>query len=120
MTETMPESNPKVPPKIDSVIVAWMKLHGWTVAKARWEREPESGFHVWQETGKSHGTAHALWVSDSMVRRLSPEQLIEVLDNEEMDQEIRISLRMRIEERGSEYRISVVSRKSGEWKQEQE
>ena len=47
------------------------------------------------------------------------EQLIEVLDSEEMDQEIRISLRMRIEERGSEYRISVVSRRSGEWKQEQ-
>jgi hypothetical protein len=54
-----------------------------------------------------------------MVRRLSAQQLIEVLDREEMDQEIRISVRMRIEERGSEYRVSVVSRRSGEWKQEQ-
>jgi hypothetical protein len=96
-----------------------MRQHGWTVTKARWETESEGGFHVWQETGKSPGTAHALWVSESMVRRLSPEQLIQVLDHEEMDQELRISLRMRIEERGSEYRVSVVSRRSGEWKQEQ-
>lgn len=95
-----------------------MKQHGWKVARARWVVEPESGFHVWDETGKSPGTSHALWVSDSMVRRLSAEQLIEVLDSLEMDQEIRISVRMRIEERGSEYRISVVSRRSGEWKQQ--
>ena len=93
--------------------------HGWTVAKARWEMEPESGFHVWQETGTSPGTSHALWVSESMIRNRSADQLIQVLDREEMDQELRISLRMRIEERGSEYRISVVSRRSGEWKQEQ-
>jgi hypothetical protein len=119
MTDAKPGSNPKIPSKIDSAIVAWMKQHGWTVAKARWEMEPELGFFVWQEIGKSPGTSHALWVSDSMVRRLSAEQLIAVLDKEEMDQEIRISLRMRIEERGSEYRISVVSRRSGEWKQEQ-
>jgi hypothetical protein len=97
-----------------------MKQHGWTVAKARWETEPEGGFHVWQETGKTTGTSHALWVSDSMARNLSADQLIQVLDSEEMDQEIRISLRMRIEERGSEYRISVVSRRSGEWKPQQQ
>jgi hypothetical protein len=119
MTEATPGSNPKVPPKTDSAIVAWMKQHGWTVAKARWQVEPESGFHTWQEIGKTPGTSHALWVSESIVRRLSADQLIEVLDSLEMDQEIRISLRMRIEERGSEYRISVVSRRSGEWKQEQ-
>jgi hypothetical protein len=119
MTDTTPGSTPRVPPKTDMAMVAWMKQHGWTVAKAQWEMESEMGFHVWQETGKSHGTAHAVWVSDSMIRRLSADQLIAVLDKEEMDQEIRISIRMRIEERGSEYRISVVSRRSGEWKQEQ-
>ena len=118
MTDATPGSHPKVPPKTDTAMVAWMKQHGWTVARARPEMEPEGGFHVWQETGKSPGTSHALWVSESMVRRLPAEQLIQVLDSEEMDQEIRISLRMRIEERGSEYRISVVSRRSGEWKQE--
>lgn len=100
-------------------MVAWMKQHGWMVAKARWETEPESGFHVWQEIGRSPGTSHALWISESMVRKLSADQLIQALDSLEMDQEIRISMRMRIEERGSEYRISVVSRRSGEWKQQQ-
>ncbi|MEA2722772.1 MAG: hypothetical protein QOH59_543, partial [Gemmatimonadales bacterium] len=40
---------------------------------------------------------------------------IGVLDSEEMAQEIRISLKVRIEERGAEYRISVVPRRSGEW-----
>jgi len=119
MTDAAPGSNPKVPPKIDTAIVAWMKQHGWLVARARWQMEIEGGFHVWQETGKSPGTAHALWVSEAMVRRLSPEELMEILDRLEMDQELRISLRMRIEERGSEHRISVVSRRSGEWKQEQ-
>ena len=119
MTDTTPGSTPKVPTKTDAAIVAWMKQHGWTVARARWEMEPEMGFHVWEETGKTRGTSHALWLSDPMIRHLSVEKLIEVLDREEMDQEIRISLRMKIEERGSEYRISVVSRRSGEWKQQQ-
>ncbi len=119
MTDETPGSNRKVPSKIDAAIVAWMKHHGWTVAKARWETEAEGGFHVWQETGKSPGTSHALWISESMVRRFSADELIGVLDSLEMDQELRISTRMRIEERGSEYRISVVSRRSGEWKQEQ-
>jgi hypothetical protein len=119
MTDTTPGSTPRVPPKTDTAIVAWMKQHGWTVSKAHLETESEIGFHAWQETDKSPGTAHALWVSDSMIRRLSAEQLIAVLEKEEMDQEIRISLRMKIEERGSEYRISVVSRRSGEWKQQQ-
>ena len=119
MTDATPGSHPRVPPKTDVAVTAWMKGHGWTVGKAHWETQPESGFHVWQETGKSPGTAHALWVSESMVSRLSAAQLIEVLDSLEMDQEIRISVRMRIEERGSEYRISVVSRRSGEWKQQE-
>jgi hypothetical protein len=116
MTDVTP--NPAVSPETEVAVTRWMKKHGWTVGPVRWEIEPESGFHVWQETGRSPGTSHALWISESMVRRLSPQQLIQVLDSEEMDQEIRISIRMRIEERGSEYRISVVSRRSGEWKQE--
>ena len=116
MTDVTP--NPAVSTEIDTAVTKWMKKHGWTVSPARWEIEPESGFHVWQETGRSVGTSHALWISESMVRHLSAKQLIQVLDSEEMDQEIRISIRMRIEERGSEYRISVVSRRSGEWKQQ--
>ena len=117
MTDVTPD--PVVSAEIDRAVARWMKKHGWSVSPARWEIEPESGFHVWQETGKAPGLSHALWVSESMVRHLSAEQLIEVLDKEEMDQELRISVRMRIEERGSEYRVSVVSRRSGEWKQEQ-
>ena len=50
-----------------------------------------------------------------MVRHLKPEQLIGVLDREEMAQETRITLKVRIEERGAEYRVSVVPRRSGEW-----
>jgi hypothetical protein len=92
-----------------------MRKQGWVAAPARFEMEPELGFHVWQEQGRPAGTSHALWVSEPMVRHLSAEQLVGVLEREEMAQEIRISLRVRIEERGSEYRISVVSRRSGEW-----
>jgi hypothetical protein len=116
MTDVTP--NPAVSPEIDTAVTKWMKKHGWTVGRARWEIEPGSGFHVWQETGRPPGLSHALWVSESMIKQLSARELIQVLDSEEMDQEIRISIRMRIEQRGSEYRISVVSRRSGEWKQE--
>lgn len=77
--------------------------------------DAEAGFHVWQENGGLAKISHALWVSASMVRRLTAEQLIGVLEREEMAQEIRISLKIRIEERGTEYRISVVPRRSGEW-----
>jgi hypothetical protein len=116
MTDVTP--NRAVSPETDAAVAAWMKEQGWTVGPARWEIEPEGGFHVWQELGLPPGRSHALWVSESMIRHLSAEQLVRVLDSEDMAQEIRISLRMRIEERGSEYRVSVVSRRSGEWKQE--
>lgn len=106
---------PNVPAETDSAVVAWMKEQGWIVAPARFEMEPELGFHVWQEQGRSPGTSHALWVSEPMVRHLSAKQLLDVLEREEMAQEIRISLRVRIEERGMEHRISVVPRRSGEW-----
>jgi hypothetical protein len=92
-----------------------MGKQSWKVGPARWETDPEAGFHVWQENGGLARISRALWVSESMVRHLEAEQLIGVLDREEMAQEIRISLKVRIEERGAEYRVSVVPRRSGEW-----
>lgn len=109
-----PGSAPEVPRETNTALMEWMGKQGWVVAPARWEQDPEAGFHVWQEDRPGR-VSHALWISESMVRRLSAEQLVSVLDREEMAQEIRISLRVRIEERGTEYRISVVPRRSGEW-----
>jgi hypothetical protein len=77
--------------------------------------DPETGFHVWQEERPAAGGSHALWISESMVRHLSAEQLVQVLNSEGMAEEIQISLKVRIQERGDEYRVSVVSRRSGEW-----
>jgi hypothetical protein len=114
VTDTV-ESAPQVPPESDAAIVTWMKEQGWDAAPARWRVEPESGFHVWQEKIAQPGRAHALWISEAMVRQLSSKQLIRVLNDEEIAQEIRISLKIRIEQRGDEYRVSVVSRSSGEW-----
>jgi hypothetical protein len=112
-------SIPQVPPETDTAIIGWMGAQGWKVKPARWETEPEVGFHVWQEYDRTAGTSHALWVSEAMVRHLPAKQLVKVLEDEEMAQEIRISLRIRIEERGDEYRISVVPRRSGEWPRQQ-
>jgi hypothetical protein len=109
------DSTPRVPPETDAAVIAWMGEQGWKVGPARWEIDAEVGFHVWQESGGLARISRALWISQGMVRNLKPEQLIGVLDKEEMAQEIRISLKVRIEERGSEYRISVVPRRSGEW-----
>jgi hypothetical protein len=78
--------------------------------------DPEAGFHVWQETGATAGRSHALWIAESMVRHLSAERLVQVLNDEGVAEEIRISLRIRIQERGAGYRVSVVPRRSGEWK----
>jgi hypothetical protein len=100
-------------------MVAWMGNHGWKVAPASWVMEPEEGFHVWQETGPTAGKSHALWIAEAMVRNLSAEQLVAVLDREGMAEEIRISLKMRIQERGDGYRVSIVSRRSGEWKKQE-
>ncbi|MEO8090123.1 MAG: hypothetical protein ABI703_07500 [Gemmatimonadales bacterium] len=108
-------STPQVPPASDAAVIAWMGAQGWKVGPARWEVDPEPGFHVWQENGGLARISRALWISDPMIRRLKPEQLIGVLDKEEMAQEIRISIKIRIEERGAEYRVSVVPRRSGEW-----
>jgi hypothetical protein len=109
----------QVPPEIDAAVIAWMRQHGWTVGPARWDMIAETGFHVWRED-LAEGRAHALWVSESMIRDLSAEQLIRVLEDEDMAQEIRISLRVLIHERGAGYRVSVVPRRSGGWQRPQE
>jgi hypothetical protein len=76
----------------------------------------EVGFYVWQENERTAEGSHALWVSESMLRHLSAEQLVRVLNSEDMATDIRVSRKVRIEQRGDEYRISVVSRRSGGWR----
>jgi hypothetical protein len=51
-----------------------------------------------------------------MIRHLKPDELIEVLNREAVAEEIRISYKVRIEERGADYRVSVVPRRSGEFR----
>lgn len=107
-----------VPNDTDVTVATWLRTHGWRVTPARRETEPELGFYVWQEDTPSNGRSHALWVSEPMVRRLTPEQLVEVLNREGIAEDIRINFRVRIEERGAEYRVSVVPRKSGEFRKQ--
>jgi hypothetical protein len=116
MASALPESDPEVPPATDAAIVAWMRGQGWNVASARSETDPETGFYVWQEVEPRIGRSHALWIAESMVRDLSAEALVTVLSEEGIAEEIRISFKVRIEERGAEYRVSVVPRPSGEMK----
>lgn len=99
-------------------MAAWLKSHGWKVGRSRWETEPELGFYVWQEESPSDGKSHALWISEPMIRHLTPEELIEVLNREGVAEDIRINFKVRIEERGAEYRVSVVPRKSGEFRRQ--
>jgi hypothetical protein len=105
-----------LPPATDAAVAAWMTRHGWPVTGARFELDPENEFRVWQEDEPKIGRSHALWVAESMVRRLSAEELVAVLDKEGMADEMRISYKVRIEERGDGYRVSVVPRPSGEMK----
>jgi hypothetical protein len=107
---------PQLPPETHEAVVKWMKSQGWNVASARWEMEPEAGFYVWQEDQPAAGRSHALWIAEAMVRHLSAEQLVRVLNNEEVAEEIRINFKVRIEERGAEYRVSTVPRRSGGWR----
>ena len=95
-----------------------MRQHGWDPDPARWQMDPDTGFYIWQESEPAQSRSHALWVEDAMVRHLSPEQLLQVLDSEAVAEEIRISFKVRIEERGAEYRVSVVPRRSGEFRKE--
>jgi hypothetical protein len=96
-----------------------MRSHGWRVLPARWLAEPESEFCVWQEEEPQIGRSHALWVAESMVHRLVPEELVDVLNREGLAEDIRINFKVRIEERGAEYRVSVVPRKSGEFRRQE-
>ena len=102
-----------LPPESDEAVAHWMRSHGWDVSPAGWEQDPEAGFHVWQDEPTS-GRSHALWIAESMVGHLSPEELVDVLNREGVAEEIRINFRIRIEERGEEYRVSPVPRRSGE------
>ena len=105
-----------LPSETDAAMAAWMGKQGWRSALGRLHLDPDGGFYIWQEQGPKPGGTHALWVSETMVKRLSAERLVEALDREDVADEIRVSLKIRIEERGDEYRVSVVSRSSGEWK----
>jgi hypothetical protein len=116
MEESTPGSNRPIPPTIDKAVVAWMRNQGWQVGPARWEEDPETGFGVWQEDASRTGRSHALWVAESMIRHLNAEELIAVLNSEGIAQDLRISFKMRIEERGDGYRVSVVPRPSGEFR----
>jgi hypothetical protein len=109
---------PHLPPESDAAVAHWMRTHGWNVSPAQWELDPEAGFHVWQDEPKA-GRSHALWIAESMVRHLSADELIQVLDSEGVAEEIRINFRIRIQERGEEYRVSPVPRRSGESRQQE-
>ena len=109
---------PPVPQDSDISVAAWLRSRGWDVGSARWEMEPELGFYVWQERIPSNGRSHALWISEPMVRHLTPQELVDVLNREGVAEDIRINFRVRIEERGAEYRVSVVPRKSGEFRRQ--
>jgi len=91
-----------------------MKTKGWIVAPARREQDPDQDFHVWQEDQPGNGRFHAVWIADSMLRRLTAEQLVAVLERERVFNDVRVSFQVRIEERGAEYRVSPVPRRSGE------
>lgn len=116
MEESTPGSKAQVPPTTDRAIVAWMKIQGWNAASARWEMDPETGFHVWQEEEPNIGRSHALWIAEPMIRHLSAERLVAVLNDEEVAEEMRISFKVRIQERGDGYRVSTVPRSSGEFR----
>jgi hypothetical protein len=90
-----------------------MTRHGWRVAPARWEMDPETGFFVWQEQ-KAQGEAHAVWVAEQMVRHLSAGELVNVLDREGVAEDLRISFRVQIQERGDEYRVRPAPRRPRE------
>ncbi len=116
MIEPSSADHSQVPPETDAAITAWMATHGWRVAPGRWYLDPDGGFHIWQEPVPTTGGNHAIWISESMVRRLPPGRVVEALNGEDVADEIRISIKVRIQERGDGYRVSAVSRSSGEWK----
>ncbi len=105
---------PPIPPEADAAVSAWMRGRGWRVNPVRWQtEEPNMGFYVWQEEVPSMGKVHALWLDEAMIRHLKAKELLQVLERESVAEEIRINYKVRIEERGAGYRVSVVPRKSG-------
>ena len=105
---------PPIPPEADAAVSAWMRGRGWQVNPVRWQtEEPNMGFYVWQEEVSSIGKVHALWLDEAMIRHLKAKELVQVLERESVAEEIRINYKVRIEERGAGYRVSVVPRKSG-------
>jgi hypothetical protein len=116
MEDSSRESVPPVPRASDAAVVGWMRSQGWTVSPARPEMDPETGFYVWQENAPRTGRSHALWIAEPMVRHLTAAELVAVLNGEGVAEDIRISYKVRIEERGDGYRVSVVPRPSGEMK----
>ena len=115
---SFPSGPQDLPPGTDAAVAQWMRDHGWDAFPARWESEPESGFHVWQDE-PAVGRSHALWIAHSMVQHLSAEQLVRVLNSEDVADDIRINFKVRIEERGVEYRVSPVPRSSGEQRRQE-
>jgi hypothetical protein len=107
--------NSRIPPETDAEVVRWMNGHGWKVGPAVRRQEPEGSFYVWQEDG-GHVTSHSLWVAEEMTSKLKADELISVFKRERLAEDIRISFRIRIEERGTEYRVSLVPRRSGEFR----
>ena len=92
-----------------------MHGHGWKVGPAIRHLEPEGGFYVWRED--SDGVkSHSLWVAETMVHNFRPDQLVEIFKRERLAEDLRVSFRIRIEERGTDYRVSLVPRRSGEFK----
>lgn len=100
-------------PKSEAAVVAWMTGHGWKVGPGRRQPDPDLVFYVWQEDEPQIGRSHALWIDEAMLEDLSPEELVQVLDRERVAEDIRINFKVRIQERGAEYRVSVVPRRSG-------
>ena len=93
-----------------------MQSQGWKAAGALHHAEPEGGFYVWREETAGEGKSHMLWVAEEMVHRLGPAELVGVLKQERVAEDLKISFRLRIEERGTEYRVSLVPRRSGEFR----
>ena len=111
----MPD-NSRIHPDTDAEVVRWMNGHGWKVGAAVRHEEPEGGFYVWREDGGKEVNSHTLWVAETMVSKLGPQELIAVFKRERLAEDLRISFRIRIEERGTEYRVSLVPRRSGEFR----
>jgi len=108
---------PPIPAETDAAVSGWMRSRGWRVDQVRWEvDDPNMGFYVWQEEAPSIG-GHALWLDEAMIRHLKAKDLVQLLERESVAEEIRISYKVRIEERGAGYRVSVVPRRSGEFRQ---